>query len=235
MPESKGRRKGQHGPARERRRRRPSGTTGASHSSPGSTGLGRRPRIRPKTWRKIRRWGFITLAGVIAIVVIGSFAVQGFPTGLGGGGGQSQAVVGVGTPVSIVGGSHVPVGETVSYTTTPPTSGPHWVTPARCGIYDEELEDEIIVHNLEHGNVVISYNITDPEEAERFREMADKLPGREVWGVVRPYSKLVPGTVAMTAWGIIDEMQGVDEERIRRFFDTYSGYQGAPELEPCNR
>ena len=123
----------------------------------------------------------------------------------------------------------------MSYSTTPPTSGPHWPSPADCGVYDEELPDELIVHNLEHGNVVISYNLPDPEEADRFREVADDLPGRSVWGVIRPYSKIAPGTVAMAAWGIIDEVQGVDEERMREFFETYAGFGGAPELLPCNR
>ena len=144
---------------------------------------------------------------------------------------------GVGTPVGIISSSHISVGDSASYSTTPPTSGNHWPPgeQAKCGIYDRELPDEQIVHNLEHGNVVISYNLPEPEDAARLKELAEDLPGQGIWGVVRPYSKIEAGTVAMTAWGVIDEVQGVDEDRIRSFFAAYAGYRGAPELEPCNR
>ena len=139
----------------------------------------------------------------------------------------------MGTPVAIVGAGHVPEGQTVSYSTTPPTSGPHWREWADCGTYDEGIPDERIVHNLEHGNVVISYNLPDPEESKRFKKVVEGLSARNVWGIVRSYSEIEPGTVAMAAWGIIDEFQGVDQGRIETFFDTYRGYRGAPELVPC--
>ena len=132
-------------------------------------------------------------------------------------------VAGVGTPVDLMPTAiHTSsLGETVEYTTIPPTSGNHFGTPAQCGIYDREVQDEQVVHNMEHGHVVISYNLTDPEEARRFLALAETLPSLGIWGIVRPYSKIDDGTVAMTAWGVRDEVQGVDEERIREFYETY--------------
>ena len=64
---------------------------------------------------------------------------------------------------SATGARHVPEGQTVSHSTTPPTSGTHWPVWANCGVYDTEIPDEIIVHNMEHGHVVISHNLSDQE------------------------------------------------------------------------
>ena len=101
---------------------------------------------------------------------------------------------GIGTAEPIMSNTdHVPEGQFVSYSTTPPTSGPHWSQPANCGLYDEPVPDARIVHNLEHGNVVISYNLPDEEEAERFRQIAEDLPGLGIWGVVRPYTSIESG------------------------------------------
>jgi len=44
------------------------------------------------------------------------------------------------------------------YNSNPPTSGWHYGTPARAGFYDQPTVDETLIHNLEHGYVIISYN-----------------------------------------------------------------------------
>ncbi len=117
---------------------------------------------------------------------------------------------------------HIPAGETARYSTVPPTSGPHWSTTAQCGIFDVELPDELVVHNMEHGHVIISHNLPDPDQVRMFNGLVNNLPGLTEWAVVRPYSKIRPGTVAMTAWGVIDQIAGVDEARILTFYRTYS-------------
>ena len=53
--------------------------------------------------------------------------------------------------------NHVPEWQSVAYSTTPPTSGPHWDRWADRGFYPDGLPDELIAHNLEHGNIVVSY------------------------------------------------------------------------------
>ena len=77
------------------------------------------------------------------------------------------------------------------------------------------------MHNMEHGHVIISYNLPDSEDKRRLLELADDLRNLNAWGIVRPYSKIDQGTVAMTAWGVIDQVEGVDENRIKEFYDTY--------------
>ena len=132
-------------------------------------------------------------------------------------------VVGIRYPV-MDDSDHIPVGESATYTTSPPTSGPHWPAVAQCGFYDEELPDELIVHNLEHGNVVISYNLPNPADVERLRQVVEEISIFNDWVVVRSYSKMRRGIVSMTAWGVIEDRgAGVDAQRIERFARAYSG------------
>ena len=144
----------------------------------------------------------------------------------------------IGRSVPTLDSPHIPVGETARYSTLPPTSGPHWPATAKCGIYDEELADELVVHNMEHGHVVINHNLPDPDQLRMMKEFAEGLPGLDEWVIVRPYSKIRPGTVAMTAWEVMDQISGVDEERIISFYRTHHANRLSPETQqlgpiPC--
>jgi hypothetical protein len=88
------------------------------------------------------------------------------------------------------------------------------------------------VHNLEHGNIVISYNLSGDAEVDQLKNALDGIGKSEVWGVTRLYNEIPSGTVALAAWGVLDTMQGVDGERITTFFETYSGVLG-PERIVC--
>ena len=53
---------------------------------------------------------------------------------------------------------HVPMGAIVNYSTNPPVFGPHdssWITK---GFYNEPRADGNLIHSLEHGYVIISYD-----------------------------------------------------------------------------
>ena len=122
--------------------------------------------------------------------------------------------------------NHIPVGATFDgeYYSIPPTSGPHWETNwASCGIHEEELPDEQITHNMEHGQVIISYNLSDNDDVEELREIAQSLPGRRSWMVMRPYSKIDQGRIALTTWGWKDEfsISEFTEERVRSFYNAH--------------
>jgi len=127
---------------------------------------------------------------------------------------------------------HVPERQTVSYSTLPPTSGDHWSRWAECGFYEEALPDERITHNLEHGNIVVSYNLVTQEEIDQLRTAMDSIDLAAEWGVTRFYEKIPRGNVAVAAWGRLDTMQGVEPERIAQIFAAYAGNLG-PEKIDC--
>jgi hypothetical protein len=52
----------------------------------------------------------------------------------------------------------------IKYSTNPPTSGRHYQEPAPDGAYGEAPQDEQLVHNLEHGRVIIWFKPSLPEE-----------------------------------------------------------------------
>ena len=120
----------------------------------------------------------------------------------------------------------------------PPTSGRHWDRWASCGFYTEPVPDERIVHNMEHGNIIVSYNLTDPAEIDALKAAYESIDLTAAWGVARPYDGIAEGAVALTTWGVVDgPMVGVDADRIGRFFDAYAGKLGPefPNGAPCTQ
>lgn len=144
-----------------------------------------------------------------------------------------QAIGSVGTLVPEMSSrEHVPAGTSVTYSTTPPTSGPHWPTWMPCGVF-QETPDELLVHNLEHGNIVVSYRLADTREVDRLVDAVQAIREFRQWGIVRPYPRLEEGTVAVTAWGVIETFRGADAQRLARFFQEHAGKRG-PERIPCS-
>ena len=139
----------------------------------------------------------------------------------------------VGIQQPILAADHVAEGTTVNYLTFPPTIGEHWPPHVlrTCGFYEDGLRDEVIVHHLEHSNIVVSYNLPDQAQVDQLRRVVGDIGLANVWGITRFYDKIPVGQVAVAAWGVLDTMDGVDEGRLRTFFE-YAGNLG-PERGPC--
>ncbi|MCH8225675.1 MAG: DUF3105 domain-containing protein [Chloroflexi bacterium] len=128
--------------------------------------------------------------------------------------------------------NHVAEGRTVDYSTTPPTSGEHWGRWADCGFYEGGLPDELIVHNLEHGNIVVSYNVSAELDIATLRSALDAISLAEEWGVTRFYDKIPESMVVVAAWGRMTRMPIFDLDGMASFFAAYAGALG-PERIAC--
>lgn len=53
---------------------------------------------------------------------------------------------------------HIEVGKEAQYNSNPPTSGPHYEEWIKAGVYETPKDDRNLVHSLEHGYVIMSYN-----------------------------------------------------------------------------
>jgi hypothetical protein len=218
LPESKHRRRRARGRASPSNNRRAQGSTAPIH-----------PRRRKTNW-----W-MLAASGTVAVLVIAGFIIGDMAGALPqrGGGTADAYVEGIGEPHPIMPtANHVPDGQSVQYSTVPPTSGDHWARWSNCGFYEYEVPDELLVHNLEHGNIVVSYNLNEAGMAE-LRGVLNNIGGPfNTNGIARPYDAIPEGSVALAAWGVSDVMDGVDEDRIRAFFGAYAGTLG-PERIPC--
>ncbi|NQW23310.1 MAG: DUF3105 domain-containing protein [SAR202 cluster bacterium] len=189
------------------------------------------------TRRKGTNKFYLAASILIAVLVIASFAFASISGGGSGGasntGSANGYVDGVGFQIEIEGDTHVNEGQDVTYNSAPPASGNHWPIPARCGFYEEELPDERVVHNMEHGNIIVSYNLTNEVEINSLKDALDDIGLNNIWGVTRAYSEIPEGQVALSAWGVIDFFPGVNADRIDKFFETYAGTLGPEGGIPC--
>lgn len=177
---------------------------------------------------------------IIAVLVIGSFAAVPIFQSIGGPeavdlGTAPTYVEGVGENQEIMATkNHVEDGSIVAYNSIPATSGDHYFSPQRCGFYEGEVPDERVVHNLEHSNIVISYNLPNQADVDALEQVYNGLEGwKDYYTVARSYSKIAPGQVALSAWGVLDIMDGVDQERIQRFYEHYVGRLGPEGAISC--
>ncbi len=63
-----------------------------------------------------------------------------------------------GQKIADLGRDHVDISTKVDYSSNPPTSGAHNADWTRAGVYELPRKDAYLVHSLEHGYVIISYN-----------------------------------------------------------------------------
>ena len=145
-------------------------------------------------------------------------------------------VTGPGRQMPIQSFRHIQPGEPHEpYTTSPPTSGPHYASTASWGISKEPIPDELQVHNLEHGGVLIQYNSQDVGLIFRLEALAQGLPNYPCFIIVAPYPDLADNTIALTAWGVIQEVESLNGGSVFRAilnFVNYYGGQG-PEQVAC--
>lgn len=155
---------------------------------------------------------------IAAVIVVGAGLLLA-----GSGGGEPTGPFG--QEVELQPALHILPGEDhPPYNSEPPTSGWHYAQSAEAGVYDAPIQDEFLLHSLEHGYVIISYN-------------CDAAPGTDCAGLVNALSALFdrlvswkiivvprPGLdafLALTAWGWIDRLDEYDEERILAFVRTH--------------
>ena len=146
-----------------------------------------------------------------------------------------------GFAVQDAGRGHMPACQP-DYNTRPPTSGCHFPNITDYAIFDEPQDDRVLVHNLEHGAVIISYRtsgipgeddlliqditsfVTDLKNSDR------KYCRIIVNPSINPFSaeqvaelrdEAFGAKIALTAWRYIDVMTTFDEERVKSFIDAH--------------
>ena len=121
-----------------------------------------------------------------------------------------------------VGAPHEP------YNSDPPTSGPHYQSPdgpVDPSYYTNELEPEQVVHNLEHGQVVIWYR---PDLDAEMKDRIERLAEQESTATVAlPYEGIDDKhSFVLTAWGNKRSCAKVSQAVVDDFRTQFQGKAG---------
>jgi hypothetical protein len=115
---------------------------------------------------------------------------------------------------------------TVDYSMTPPVSGEHAGSPAPCGIHATQIQNELMVHTLEHGAIGLLYDPTlDLEQIRTLEGIAGSFDDHTFSA---PYEGMET-PISVVAWAQNMRLDSVDEAAINEFIDTFRTGGDAPE------
>jgi len=108
------------------------------------------------------------------------------------------------------------------YNSNPPTSGPHNPNPMPFKVLDNPAPKENLIHNMEHGGVVIWYNTDDANAIKELASIANDNIDRRRFVVMSKYTGMDPDTVAVTSWTRMMKFKPseIDKKAIQHFIDV---------------
>lgn len=179
---------------------------------------------RKATVRRNMLLGASTLAAVlvVAFLVFNAFQTIGEPV-----------------PVSMERLAHIPEGSALpQYLTNPPTGGKHYPSTFPAKFYEEsELAGlpanpaGYLVHNLEHGYVIIWYNCQNLdapaciELKTKIKDVMAQVNGTKV--IAFPWTDM-PENVVLTSWNRIDRMDHFSPSEALKFIKQYRNKSPEP-------
>jgi len=197
-------------------KRRTSGIQRRSRASEEAMGrrLGTRT-ARTLDWRLLSI-GAILLLGLVILLLVLLF---------GGGGGNNT----VGVRQADAGRLHIAEGtDGTGYTSVPATSGPHWSSadsPGPWGVYPNAQPQERMIHNLEHGGIVIWYQpalLSADDLATLTQFVKQQITTDRFKVILAPWSGADFGhPIALTAWDWLLYIDTVDLDTVRSFIDAH--------------
>jgi hypothetical protein len=129
--------------------------------------------------------------------------------------GRPKQVNLMGDEIPDLGREHIGRGENhPEYNSNPPSSGWHYAEPASWGFYDRELEDEQVVHNLEHGAVWITFK---PDIDQATKDAIKRLVERYSSKVIATARSKNDTPLALVSWGRVMKMESFDKDQALEF------------------
>ncbi|MEK9183309.1 MAG: DUF3105 domain-containing protein [Patescibacteria group bacterium] len=134
----------------------------------------------------------------------------------------------LGEKIPIMGNNHISLSSPHEpYNSNPPTSGPHTGKDADWGAHQDEISDEVAIHNLEHGGIWITYqDKNDQDLKNKMEELARQYQSKIL---LSPRAKN-DSPIALSAWGRLLKLSAFDEIKIKKFIRQYKNK--GPEFIP---
>jgi Protein of unknown function (DUF3105) len=106
-----------------------------------------------------------------------------------------------------------------NWNSNPPTSGDHLARPLPPGVYNTDQDMRALVHNQEHGYVVILYKGIPPDQVDQLRQFVEARDESKL--VLAPWSDLDQNGVALTTWQNLELLQRVNLDVVQAFVNDY--------------
>jgi Protein of unknown function (DUF3105) len=118
------------------------------------------------------------------------------------------------------GRDHIGPGEQPdNWNSTPPTSGDHLASPLPPGVYNSDQDMRALVHNLEHGYVVVVYKGIGDDQVAQLRQFVEARDGSKL--VLAPWSGLESNGVALVAWRNLEVLERVNIDVVQAFVNDF--------------
>jgi hypothetical protein len=177
-------------------------------------------------------WRLLAIGGVLVVGVV----IIGLVILLGSGPGET-----VGTQQANDGSEHFAQDGTVipddqrPYSSTPATSGVHWPSPTNWGVYSTPQPEEQLIHNLEHGGIVVWYDpaALDGDEVSELAQFVQRQNSAGISGrykfILSPWDGPDFGhPVAVTAWRQLLYLDEADVDAVDEFARAHYGRSPEP-------
>ena len=164
--------------------------------------------------QQIRRTAIWAVAGLVALVLVGLMVSE-------------IARPKPGEAVSVLPSApHIQQGTIGRYNSNPPASGLHLGQIATQGFFNQAPADELLVHNLEHGYIIVSYDCSKLDDAgctqlkTQLGTLISKIPVSSRTGknkMIGTPREGLDAPIVLTSWGRIQKLDTFDETAIRAF------------------
>jgi hypothetical protein len=174
-------------------------------------------------------WRLLSIAAILVLGAVILLLIFLFGRGAENGGGN------VGLRQIDDGRSHIAEGTSgAPYHSIPATSGPHWSSansPGPWGVYQNAQRQEVMLHNMEHGGIVIWYQPAKLDAAGLAAlqtYVRQQVTTTQFKVILTPWGGADFGhPIAVTAWNWLLYLDKADVDAVKTFFDAH--YGDAPE------
>jgi hypothetical protein len=179
-------------------------------------------------------WRLLAIGGVllVGVLIIGLVLLVG-----------GEPPQNAGTQQPNDGSEHIRDGTLIAeaerpWSSTPGTSGVHWDSPTNWGVYTTPQPEEQLIHNLEHGGIVIWYG--PGLDADQVAQLADYVNRQTSSGISGRYKFILSPwdgpdfehPIAVTAWRQVLYQDAVDLDAIDEFARAHYGRSPEPNGGP---
>jgi hypothetical protein len=91
-------------------------------------------------------------------------------------------------------------------------------------VLENPAPKENLIHNMEHGGVVVWYNTTNQEVIDQLKSITNSALDRRRLVVMSQYSGMEPETVAITSWTRLDKfpVSEFNRNRVNDFIEEHN-------------